>query len=119
MFEHIKQELIPVEIFCLRMTKYFFIATAILIIGLIPGVFGFVLVGDLSFVQALINAISVLGTVDLPYPLSGASGQIFTGLYGLFIETVFFVALGTLVAPFVHRAFHRLHLIESASAESA
>lgn len=110
MFESIKEEIISIERFSVRLVKYFFIATALLIVGLVPGAIGFQLVSDLNFSQSLINSISLLGTVEPPYELSSTEGVVFTAVYGLFVETVFFLSIATLLAPVVHRGFHRLHI---------
>ncbi len=117
MFEHIKEDLLSFEKYIARLAKYFLIATLVLIAGLVPGIIGFMLVGDLDFGKAFANAISILGTVDIPYPLKTETGQIFIAMYGLFVETVFFVAFGILIAPVVHRAFHKLHLVENEKIE--
>ena len=118
MFEHVKQELISIEQFCIRLLKYSCISTLVLIAGLIPGVSGFMIIGGLPFSKAFINSISILGTIDIPYPLDNHYGQIFTGIYGLFIETIFFLALGVLIAPVVHRAFHKLHLVKDKDSDA-
>jgi hypothetical protein len=110
MFEHVKQELLSFKHFLYRLTKYFLIATVTLMIGLVPGVIGFHLVGDLNLVDSLLNSLSLLGDINPPYKLETKSGQFFTATYGLFIETISILSIATLLSPVFHRAFHRLHL---------
>ena len=110
MFEHVKNDIISVEYFLLRLVRYYLIATAMLLFGLIPGIVGFVLVSDLTFIEATINSISLLGGVEPLYALTSNSGHIFTAIYSLFIETVFFLAVATLLAPVAHRFFHKMHV---------
>lgn len=110
MFESIREDILEFEMFVLRLFRYFLIATLLLFFSLLPGVMGFQWVGGLSLKQALINSVSILGTVDAPYKLLGEGGQIFTAFYGLFTEIVFLLALGILVAPFIHRMYHKFHI---------
>ena len=99
MFEHFKEELLSFEKFVFRLIRYFLIATALLTFSLVPGVIGFHWLGDLTTKESLINSLSVLGTIDPPYQLQTESGQIFTAIYGLFVETVFLLSLAILLAP--------------------
>lgn len=110
MFEHFKEELLSFEKFVFRLIRYFLIATALLTFSLVPGVIGFHWLGDLTTKESLINSLSVLGTIDPHYQLQTESGQIFTAIYGLFVETVFLLSLAILLAPVVHRVFHKFHI---------
>lgn len=110
MFEHFKQELLSFEKFILRLVRFYFIATALLVLSLIPGVIGFIWIGELDSQKAFINSISMLGTLSPPYVLQAQNGQIFTAIYGLFSQTVFLLSLGLLVAPVIHRVFHKFHI---------
>ncbi len=37
-------------------------------------------------------------------------GRTFTVVYGLFSETVFLLSLAILLAPVIHRIFHKFHV---------
>ena len=110
MFEHFKEDLLSIEKFILRLARFYLIATALLLLSLVPGIVGFIWIGGLDAKSALINTLSVLGTIDPPHPLNTESGQIFTAIYGLFAETIFLLALGILVAPILHRIFHKFNI---------
>lgn len=110
MFEHVSDELISVNRFFVRMVTFIGVATAMLTFGVVPGVLGFVWVEGLTPEQALVNALSLLGGIEPPFELASGDGYLFMAIYGLFIETVFFLAVATLLAPVVHRLFHRMHL---------
>lgn len=110
MFEHIKKEVIPLEQFCKRLLRYFLIASLMLASGLIPGVVGYLCFSEFGLPEAGINALSLLGGLDPPYELDSHRGQIFVALYSLFIETVFFLATATMLAPLVHRLLHKMHV---------
>ncbi|MBE4618166.1 hypothetical protein [Vibrio navarrensis] len=112
-FESVHQDVISFERFVWRCVRYALIALLVLLIGLMPGIGGFVWITGLSVEQALLNALSMVSGLELPYPvadlLESTATHLFLALYSLFIEGVFFAALATLFAPAIHRLFHRLH----------
>ena len=108
-FERFKEEIISFEKFLIRLFKFYLIATVLLFVSLIPGVVGLYLIEDLSLSQASINALSILGTIDPPFPPKTELGMGFTALFGVFSDTVFLLSLAILVAPVAHRFFHRFH----------
>jgi len=110
MFEHFKEDIISIRMFIFRLIRFFLIATALLLLGLVPGIIGFQWIGGLGFLESLINSLSILGTIDVPYVLDTHEGKIFTAVYGLFIETIFLLSMAILFAPLVHRIFHRFHI---------
>jgi hypothetical protein len=109
MFEPLNQDVISLKQFIVRLSRYFIFTTAFLLLGLIPGVIGFLFIEDLLFIEASINALSLLGGLDSPYPLMSHLGKIFTALYSLFIETILLLAIATLLAPIIHRVIHKIH----------
>ena len=109
MFEHVKKDVISLECFLQRVLRYLFITTAMLLFGLLPGIIGFLLIGDLILLEATINALSLLGGLEAPYELASHGGKVFVAIYSFFIETVFFLAIATLLAPIVHRVLHKMH----------
>ena len=105
MLERIKDELLSIERFVLRLIKYFFIGTVLLFVELIPGIVVFQIVNKLNAPQSLINAISLFRAVVSPYKLVEINGKTFTAIYRLFVETVFFLSMATLLAPMFHWGF--------------
>jgi hypothetical protein len=110
MFEHVKEDLLPFEQFIYRLLKYLAIAILLLALAVIPGVMTFHLFFELPLTEAFINAVSLLGSLPTPHPLTSHGGHVFTALYNLFIETTVLLALGTLFSPIVHRILHKMHL---------
>ncbi|MDT0604770.1 hypothetical protein [Thalassotalea castellviae] len=109
MFESLKQDVISLKQFIFRLFRFFIFASVFLLLGLIPGVIGFLFIEDLRLIEACINALSLLGGLDSPYPLNSHVGKVFTAVYGLFIETIFLLATATLLAPIIHRVIHKMH----------
>ncbi|MDN6982518.1 hypothetical protein FG144_13130 [Vibrio cholerae] len=116
--ESIHQEVISFERFVWRCLRYALIALLVLLVGLLPGVIGFMSLADLAAAHAWLNALSMVSGLELPYPVAdfhqSAALHLFLAFYSLFIETVFFVSLATLFAPVIHRVFHRMHCAEEA-----
>ncbi|HFG2108750.1 TPA: hypothetical protein ACGGR2_002387 [Vibrio cholerae] len=116
--ESIHQEVISFERFVWRCLRYALIALLVLLVGLLPGVIGFMLLAELAAAQAWLNALSMVSGLELPYPVAdfhqSAALHLFLAFYSLFIETVFFVSLATLFSPAIHRVFHRMHCAEEA-----
>ncbi len=114
-FESFKEEVVCLERFLLRQAMHFLWATSLFLVPVLFGVTGFYYSGDLTVEQAVINTFSVLGAVDLPYPLQDTAGRIFTAVFGLLTQTVFFVALALFLSPLLHRVLHHWHLDRSSS----
>lgn len=92
--ESIHQEVISFERFVWRCLRYALIALLVLLVGLLPGVIGFMLLAELAAAQAWLNALSMVSGLELPYPVAdfhqSAALHLFLAFYSLFIETVFF-----------------------------
>lgn len=108
--ERFSEEMAGVSKFALRVARFQLLAGAMLLAGLAPGIIGFFLLEQLETHEALLNCLSMLGAVNMPYPPGTVVGLYFTALYGLFLDSVFLVSVGIVLAPFVHRALHRCNL---------
>ncbi|MBJ6938381.1 hypothetical protein JG659_19700, partial [Vibrio cholerae] len=74
-----------------RCLRYALIALLVLLVGLLPGVIGFMLLAELAAAQAWLNALSMVSGLELPYPVAdfhqSAALHLFLAFYSLFIET--------------------------------
>ena len=92
------------------------IAVMILAISLIIGVIGFCLTANVSWDIAFHNSamlLSGMGPVIQNYPTTTA--VLFSSFYALFAGIVFIANIGVILAPVMHRVFHRLHLQDNAT----
>lgn len=83
---------------------------------MIIGVAGFCLTANASWIDAFHNSamlLSGMGPVLPEYPTTGS--KLFSALYALFGGIVFITNIGVILAPIMHRIFHRLHLEEDAT----
>ena len=64
----------------------------------------------LNIVDAFVNAAMILGGMGPVDPLPTDGAKIFAGLYAIYSGIVFLVIAGVILAPFLHRVLHALHL---------
>ena len=76
------------------------------------GVFGYHTLGGLPWIDSLLNASMILGGMGPVDPLHTNAAKVFASAYALFSGLVFIGVLGMLLAPFVHRLMHRVHIDE-------
>ncbi len=89
---------------------------ALIIVCLLIGVVGYkVTIPQFDWYDSLLNTpmiLSGMGSVfDANIVLSNAA-KVFASLYALFSGVTFLSIIGILIAPVVHRFFHKLHLEE-------
>lgn len=113
MYEHRKQKLAPVKIFYQRILKQLIIASVILIICLVIGILGYHYTADIPWLDALHNASMILSGMGPVVEIKTDSGKWFSSFYALFSGVVFITNIGIILAPAIHRMFHRFHLEDS------
>jgi ABC-type phosphate transport system permease subunit len=116
MYEHKSQPLVPKKVFYKRMLNNILTAIGILSVSMLIGVIGFCLTAGASWVDGFHNSamlLSGMGPVLDKYPGTGA--KLFSSFYALFSGIVFITNIGIILAPAIHRLFHRLHLEQDAT----
>ncbi|HSE28003.1 MAG TPA: hypothetical protein VLA95_07200 [Gemmatimonadales bacterium] len=111
-YEHRAQPLLPPRQFGRRVARHGGAALAVLLVSLGGGTLGYRLTEGMSWVDALLNAAMILTGMGPATPLRNTAGKLFASGYALYSGVVFLVVAGLLVAPFVHRLLHRLHVDE-------
>lgn len=112
MYEHRKQPLASKTTFYRRILRNIIIATLVIIICLLVGIAGYHYTAGLSWIDALHNASMILSGMGLVDSVSNDNGKIFSSAYAIFSGVVFITNIGIILAPAVHRIFHRLHIEE-------
>jgi hypothetical protein len=88
-------------------------ALIVMALGWGIGVLGYHWIGGLGWVDSLLNASMIpggMGPVD-PFPPDAA--KIFASLDALFSGLAFIGVASVMIAPFIHRLMHRVHLDEA------
>jgi len=110
MYENRRDHLLSPKQFAKRVLGHFGYAAGSVALALWAGVFGYHYLGHLGWVDSLLNASMILGGMGPVDPLKSNAAKIFASFYALFSGLIFIGLLGLLLAPFVHRAMHKLHI---------
>jgi hypothetical protein len=112
MYEHHKQPLASKVTFYQRVLKNIIMAMAILFVCLTIGVLGYHYTAHIPWLDAIHNASMILSGMGPVVEIKTVSGKWFSSAYALFSGVVFITNVGVILAPAIHRIFHRLHLEE-------
>jgi hypothetical protein len=113
MYEHRTERLLTRSQFAARALAHFAIGLGATAAALFVGVAGYHRIAGLKWVDALLNASMILGGMGPVDPLKSSGAKIFASLYALFSGLAFIGILAVLLAPFVHRLMHKLHMEET------
>ena len=96
--------------FTKRVARHGMLALIVLALALWVGVAGYHYLGELEWLDALLNASMILGGMGPVDPLHKPVAKLFASFYALFSGLAFIGVVSLLVAPFAHRLLHRFHL---------
>src|SRR5207244_12895078 len=109
MYEHRKQPLLSAAKFTKRVIQHFVLALLVLAIGLGIGVLGYHCLGELNWIDALLNASMILSGMGPVGTLNSSAAKIFASGYALFSGLVFIGIACMIVASFGHMYLYRIH----------
>ena len=112
MYEHGKQPLASKGTFYQRILKNIILALIIMMICLAIGVAGYHYTDNIPWLDALHNASMILSGMGPVVIIKSESGKLFSSAYALFSGVIFITNVGIILAPAIHRLFHRLHVDE-------
>ena len=110
MYERRDHPLLSRAKFARRVARHFGLALLIVALGLGIGVVGYHWLGELSWIDSLLNASMILGGMGPIDPLHSSAAKIFASCYALFSGLAFVGIASLIIAPFAHRFLHRFHL---------
>ncbi len=113
MYEHRKQKLAPMSVFYQRVLKNILLAVLVLFIFLMIGILGYHFTADIPWLDSLHNASMILSGMGPVVEIKTVSGKLFSSFYALFSGVVFITNIGIILAPAMHRMFHRLHIADN------
>ena len=113
MYEHRKQKLAPMSVFYQRVLKNILLAVLVLFICLMIGILGYHFTADIPWLDSLHNASMILSGMGPVVEIKTVSGKLFSSFYALFSGVVFITNIGIILAPAMHRMFHRLHIADN------
>ena len=110
MFESRSDPLAPRHVFFWRFLRYFTAAAMLVGVSLGAGILGYHYIGEMGWIDSVLNASMILGGMGQVDPVTTVSGKLFASAYALFSGLLFIGAASLVLAPFVHRILHSLHL---------
>jgi len=110
MYEHQMERLLSRARFTKRVIRHFSLALLVLAVGLGIGILGYHCLGELNWIDSLLNASMILGGMGPVDPFHSSAAKIFASCYALFSGLAFIGIASLIVAPFAHRILHRFHL---------
>ena len=110
MYEHRHQRLLTRAQFARRVAGHVAAGFGAIAVALAIGVAGYHWIARFSWVDSFLNASMILGGMGPVGDLPSSAAKIFAGSYALFAGLFFIAMLGLLLAPFLHRLAHRLHI---------
>jgi hypothetical protein len=113
MYEHKKQPLASSRIYYQRILKNLLFATGIIMICLVIGIVGYHYLANASWINAIHNAAMILSGMGPVIQIDTTAGKLFSSAYALFSGVIFIATIGFILAPAIHRLFHRLHIEEN------
>ena len=111
MYEHKHQPLAPRPVFYKRLAFNMMVGIGILAISLLIGIIGFhATCPGIRWLDAFHNSSMLLSGMGPVLDHLCDTGIWFSSLYALFSGVVFITNIGFILAPVIHRFFHKLHL---------
>jgi hypothetical protein len=110
MYEHTRQPLAPKNVYYKRMMINLGWGILIIFICLMIGIVGYHYTADIGWLDSLHNASMILSGMGPVVEIKPDGGKWFSSFYALFSGVVFITNIGIILAPAIHRFFHRLHL---------
>jgi hypothetical protein len=110
LFERYDQPMLSRRAFVARVLRQVAIAVVLLGVSLLVGIAGYMGLAGLSPVDAFLNAAMILGGMGPVDVLASDGAKVFAGVYALYSGIFFLVIAGLVLAPFLHRVLHSLHL---------
>jgi hypothetical protein len=110
MYEGRSHPLLSRAKFARRVARHLLLALFLIGVALGLGVVGYHSIGDLSWIDSLLNASMILGGMGPVDPLHSDAAKLFASSYALFSGLAFIGIASLMIAPFAHRLLHRFHV---------
>jgi hypothetical protein len=117
MYERYDQPMLSRRAFAARVLRHAGLAALLLLASLAAGVAGYMFLAHLSLIDAFLNAAMILGGMGPVDVLTTDGAKLFAGLYAMYCGLFFLVTAGVILAPFLHRVLHSLHLDDDEEGE--
>jgi hypothetical protein len=110
MFEHKSEPLLPRGAFYARLAQTAAVVMGIVVFSLFLGSAGYHYLGDLPWIDSLLNASMILAGMGPVDPLRSSAAKLFATFYALYSGIAFLTMVAILMAPLLHRFLHKFHM---------
>jgi hypothetical protein len=110
MFEHKSKPLLSRKAFCARFAWSVAATAGIVTFSLLMGSAGYHFLGELPWIDALLNASMILAGMGPVDAIHSTSAKLFASFYALYSGIAFLTMVAILMAPLLHRFLHKFHL---------
>ena len=110
MYEPRSHPLLSRAKFARRVARHLLLALFLISVALGLGMVGYHYIGDLNWIDSLLNASMILGGMGPVDPLHSDAAKLFASFYALFSGLAFIGIASLMIAPFAHRLLHRFHI---------
>ena len=110
MYEGKHQPLASVHTYRMRTLRHMFFGISVISVCLFIGVAGYHFIDGVPWIDALHNASMILSGMGPVVEIKSNAGKIFSSFFALFSGVMFITTVGIILAPVIHRFFHKLHL---------
>lgn len=86
-------------------------AAAIISVSLVIGILGYHTLGNLSWMDAILEASMILGGEGPIAPMENDTVKLFASIYALFSGLILLSTTGLLLAPWLHKLMYHSHRI--------
>jgi len=111
-YEHLHHRLLPWRAFLRRAGRHLLFALVLILAAVGIGTVGYHLLNGLGWIDAFLNASMILSGMGPVDRMESDAAKIFAALYALFSGLVFIGIAGIVLAPWLHRLFHLMHIAD-------
>jgi hypothetical protein len=111
-YENRRERLLTRAQFARRVVNHLAFSLGAIAVSLGVGVLGYHNIAHFTWIDSLLDASMILGGMGPVGHLESDAAKVFASIYALFSGIIFIGVLGMLLAPFVHRIMHKLHMEE-------
>ena len=108
-YEHVQHKPISTREFLIRMLRHGALASAIIALSIIVGMFGYEHYEHLAWRDALLNTTMLLGGMGPVNAPQSPGGKLFASFFALYSGLVFIATAGVVLTPVGHRVLHHLN----------
>ena len=109
-FERRTDRLAPLNVFLSRMWGNFLLSQAIVVVSLTMGTLGYHYLGNVGWVDGLLNAAMILTGMGPVDKMETTEGKLFATFYALYSGIAFLTMVAVILTPLYHRFLHHFHM---------